>query len=92
LWFGVERSASRERNRQLLRRALSAWTIWPFDEPAAAEYGRIAALLRGLGRPIQQIDIQIAAVALSLGKTTVVSEDGDLGAIPGLDVESWATA
>jgi tRNA(fMet)-specific endonuclease VapC len=90
LWFGVERSASRDRNFQVLRRTLSAWTVWPFDEPAAEEYGRLSAVLRGLGRPMQQIDIQVAAVALSLGNTTVVSGDGDLSAVPGLTVETWA--
>jgi tRNA(fMet)-specific endonuclease VapC len=91
LWFGVERSASRDHNVDLLRRTLGAWTVWPFDEAAAEEYGRLSAVLRGLGRPMQQIDIQVAAVALSLGKTTVVSEDSDLAAVPGLDVENWAT-
>lgn len=40
---------------------------------------------------MQQIDIQVAAIALSLGKTTVVSEDSDLAAVPGLQVEHWAT-
>jgi hypothetical protein len=34
--------------------------------------------------------MQIAAVAFSLGNTTVVSSDGDMREIPGLDVENWA--
>ncbi len=34
----------------------------------------------------------IAAIALSLGKTTVVSADGDLSAVAGLAVENWSTA
>ena len=59
LWFGVERSASRDRNVQLLKRVLASWTVWPFDEEAAEEYGRLSALLRAAGRPIQQIDIMI---------------------------------
>jgi tRNA(fMet)-specific endonuclease VapC len=91
LWFGVERSASRDRNYHLLRRTLSAWTVWSFDEAAAEEYGRISAVLRGMGRPMQQIDVQVAAVALTLGKTTVVSEDADLRDVPGLEVENWVT-
>ena len=32
----------------------------------------------------------IAAIALSLGATTVVSGDSDLSTVPGLDVENWA--
>jgi tRNA(fMet)-specific endonuclease VapC len=48
--------------------------------------------LRRLGRPMQQIDIQIAAVALILGNTIVVSSDSDLAAVPGLAVETSAMA
>jgi tRNA(fMet)-specific endonuclease VapC len=40
---------------------------------------------------MQQIDIQIAAIALSLGNCTVVTADSDLAAIPGLRVENWAS-
>ncbi|MCY2969024.1 MAG: hypothetical protein NT069_36265 [Planctomycetota bacterium] len=38
---------------------------------------------------MQQIDIQIAAIAMTLGKCTVVSSDSDLAAVPGLKVENW---
>jgi predicted nucleic acid-binding protein len=44
------------------------------------------------GRPIGKIDLLIAAIALSLGHTTVVTGDSDLIAVPGLSVENWATA
>src|SRR5437870_2431475 len=72
LYFGIERSASRTKNLQRLRVALPSLTIWPFNETAAAEFGRLAAELGRLGRPMQQIDIQVAAVAISLGNCTVV--------------------
>jgi len=36
-------------------------------------------------------DIQLAAVAFSLGNCTVVTSDSDLSAIPGLRVENWTT-
>jgi tRNA(fMet)-specific endonuclease VapC len=65
--------------------------VWPLTEQAAEAYGRIAADLRRAGRPIGKIDMLIAAIALSLGKTTVVSADSDLTAVPGLTVENWAT-
>src|SRR4051794_7583139 len=67
LWDGVEYSATRERNSVRLRQMLADLILWPYDQPAAEAYGRLAAELRRLGRPMQQIDIQIAAVALSLG-------------------------
>jgi tRNA(fMet)-specific endonuclease VapC len=39
---------------------------------------------------MQQIDIQIAAIALTLGNCTVVTTDTDLAAVPGLHTENWA--
>jgi tRNA(fMet)-specific endonuclease VapC len=91
LWAGIEGSASRERNEVKLRNALSRLVVWPYANEAAAAFGRLFAELRRIGRPMQQIDIQIAAIALTLGNCTVVSADGDLAAVPGLTVENWAS-
>ena len=90
LFFGIEASATRDANLPRLKRALSQIVCWPFDRRAAEEFGRLAAALKRIGRPMQQIDIQIAAVALSLGNCAVVSTDSDFLAIPGLTVENWA--
>jgi tRNA(fMet)-specific endonuclease VapC len=91
LWSGVEGSVSRDRNIQRLRQSISRLLVWPYSTEAAAEFGRLFAELRRVGRPMQQIDIQIAAIALTLGNCTVVSTDADLSAVPGLTVENWAT-
>jgi tRNA(fMet)-specific endonuclease VapC len=40
---------------------------------------------------MQIVDMQLAAIALSLGNCTVVTTDSDLAAVPGLSVENWAT-
>jgi tRNA(fMet)-specific endonuclease VapC len=87
---GIERSANRDRNMQRLHRALPAPTLWPFDEEAAYEYGRVYAELLGLGRPMQVVDMMIAAIAFNLGGCTVVTKDGDLSAVPRLAVVNWA--
>ncbi len=92
LWAGVCASATRDRNEQRLIRRLADLVMWPYDEAAAHEFGRLFAELRDLGRPMQQIDVQIAAVALSLGNCTVVTKDTDFAAIPGLAVEDWSNA
>src|SRR5262249_8344689 len=90
LWAGVEGSASKQKNQLILLHNLPSFRIWPYDVPAAREFGRLAALLKQIGRPMQQIDMQIAAIAISLGNCTVVSKDSDYTAIPGLDVEDWS--
>ncbi len=89
LFFGIESSQSRDKNLARLNRALVGLACWPYTLEAAAEYGRLAAQMKGAGRTIQQVDLQLAAIALTLGQCTVVSEDSDLEAVPGLSVESW---
>jgi tRNA(fMet)-specific endonuclease VapC len=39
---------------------------------------------------MQQIDMMVAAIAMTLGNCTVVTTDSDLSAVPGLSVENWA--
>jgi tRNA(fMet)-specific endonuclease VapC len=91
LAYRVEGSLNRDRNLQRLQLALASWELWPVTEATAFEYGRIAAELRRIGRPIGQNDMMIAAIALTLGNCTVVTMDGDLSAVPALTVENWAS-
>jgi predicted nucleic acid-binding protein len=37
--------------------------IWPYGDKAAEEFGRIFTALKRAGRPVQQIDVQIGAMA-----------------------------
>lgn len=87
---GVLASDTRERNLPIVRRNRAQLTVWPFGEEAASIYGELWAALRAVGRPMQVPDIQIAAIALSLGDCIVVSKDGDLNSVPGLTVEDWS--
>ncbi len=90
LAYRAEGSPLRDRNLLRLRQALDVWKLWLVDAAAAFEYGRIAFELKAIGRPMGQNDIMIAAVAMSLGNTTIVTMDGDFSAVPGLAVENWA--
>ena len=91
LFFGIEFSRTRDENEARLIRAVAGLTFWPYTRDAAEEYGRLAAQLRRAGRTMQQVNIQVAAIALTLSQCTVVSEDTDLFAVPGLTVENWAS-
>lgn len=75
---------------KLLRAALPTLRLWPFDDDAAFAYRRLSAELLRVGRPMQVIDVIVAAVALTLGNCTVVGKVGDLAAVPGPTVENWA--
>ena len=90
LAYRIEGSTNRERNMQRLQLALAAWKLWPVTKDAAFEYGRVAFELRRLGRMIGHNDIMIAAIALTLGNTTVVTMDSDFANVPGLRIENWA--
>ena len=92
LWFGVERSVSRELNRERLVQGIARIPKWHFEDEAARHFGRIHHELRRGGRVMSVVDMQVAAIAFALGNCTVGSKDGDLSAVPGLQVENWATA
>jgi tRNA(fMet)-specific endonuclease VapC len=89
LFAGAEYSTSRVKSLDRLRHALATMVAWSFDRSAAREYGRIFAELRRIGRPMQQIDIQIAAISIVIGQCTVITYDSDLEAIPRLKVQNW---
>ncbi len=63
LYFAVHASQHREQNLRALWSMLSSLIVWPYDEEAAAEFGKIQADQRRLGKPIPPLDAQIAAVA-----------------------------
>ena len=92
LFAGVELSASREKNLPRLRRALSRLICWPYDRTAAEEFGKIFAESRRAGRPMQVVDMQIAAITRTLGSCILVTADSDFAHVPRLSVENWATS
>ena len=90
LAFRAEGSPHRDRNILRIHDALKEWRLWFLDTEAAFEYARIAFELKKIGRAVGQNDMGIAAIAISLGNTSVVTMDGDYMAISGLIVENWA--
>ncbi len=64
--------------------------VLPFDSDAADHYAEIAAGRRALGRPISQLDAQIAAIARSRGSGVATRNASDF-ADCGIDVvDPWA--
>ena len=59
------------------------------DEPAAEQFGRFKALLRRAGRPIGDIDLFIAGVAVRHGLTVVTNNMDHFARIPALPLENW---
>jgi tRNA(fMet)-specific endonuclease VapC len=86
----MELSDTKERNLRRLLHEIEDVVMWPFDVPAAKQFGKLYAYLMRRGRPMPQIDIQIAAIALTLSNCTLITADSDFAAIPGLDIEDWS--
>jgi tRNA(fMet)-specific endonuclease VapC len=89
LYHGVENSSDPNGNHQKMHNGIRGLAVWPYSVAAAAEYGRLQTYLQRMGRPMQQNDVQIAAIVRTLGNCILVSMDTDFAAIPGLRVEDW---
>jgi tRNA(fMet)-specific endonuclease VapC len=59
------------------------------DELAAEQFGRFKALLRRVGRPIGDIELFIAGVAVRYGLTVVTNNTDHFARIPDLPREHW---
>ncbi len=81
--YGVERMPHGKRRNQLLREAESIFVedfggrILAFDESSARMFAVIATQRRARGRPIEEPDAQIAAIARVHGATLATRNTGD---------------
>lgn len=89
LFYGVEKSAKRERNRERLQRFSGHFISLPFDDKAAVEYGQIRAQLETLGTPIGPNDLFIAAIARVHDVTLVTHNTREFRRVDGLKLEDW---
>lgn len=89
LHYGVEKSQFPDKNRQALNEFMLPLEMAPFNEKAAAIYGRIRTRLEQRGRMIGSYDMLIAAHAISLEATLVTNNVKEFSRIPGLKVSNW---
>ena len=89
LRYGADRKGSRKLHA-LIDTFAAAVEVMPFDEVAAAEFGRIGSMLAERGTPIGEFDVLIAAHAVSLRCTLVTNNVRHFSRVPGLSVENWA--
>ncbi|HEX5273222.1 MAG TPA: type II toxin-antitoxin system VapC family toxin, partial [Gemmataceae bacterium] len=89
LIYGAHRSAQPARTMNQVRAFCAPLVSLPFDDRAAAEYGRIRAHLASLGTPIGPNDLLIAAIALANGFTLVTHDTAEFSRVPGLALEDW---
>ncbi len=88
LRFGADRKGSRKLHG-LIDVLAAAIEVAPFDERAAAEFGRVASVLAERGTPIGELDGLIAAHAVALRCTLVTNNTRHFSRVPGLSLENW---
>lgn len=92
--FGVERLAEGSRKRRNLEveygrlREAVRWRDW--TEEAALAFGTRKARLQALGRPLHDMDLAIASIALSIGARVATHDVRHFERVEGLEVEDWA--
>jgi tRNA(fMet)-specific endonuclease VapC len=89
LEFGVANSSSPEKNAVALMNILSVLEVMPFEESAAAEYGKIRAELQRTGRVIGSLDMLIAAHSKACGCILVTNNTREFKRVENLVVEDW---
>ncbi len=92
LVYGAKHSSNYEKNMQAVQNLLSGIFILPFDTVAAWEAGDIMAYLAGIGKPIGDRDVLIAAHARSLSMVLVTHNTDEFSRVQNLVIEDWLDA
>ena len=88
LFFGALKSGRPKANFARIENFAAGNTVLACDIGTSREYGRIRNILHKMGRPIQENDIWIAALALEHG-LTLVSRDEHFKKIDELKRATW---
>lgn len=89
LQYGAMKSARPRQNRESLKEFIAPLDVASFDIAASEAYGEIRASLEKSGRPIDAMDLLIAAHALSLDARLATNNEREFRRVRGLHVENW---
>ena len=89
LMHGAQRSAHREDNLARLEVLLAALTVLPFDESAARRFGALKADLETRGESLDDLDLQIASIALENNLPLLTNNTNHFKRIRGLQLQNW---
>ena len=87
--FGAYNSQHCEKSLSLLKSFMVPISVLPYTEHVAYFYGEIRAYLQNKGSVIGQLDIMIAAHALSENATLVTNNTREFKRVKNLKLENW---
>ena len=86
---GAQRSRNREDNLARLEVLFAALTVLSFDESAARRFGRLKAELETKGEPLNDLDLQIASIALEHDLPLATNSTAHFKRVDGLQLQNW---
>jgi len=91
LEFGLAKNPNAESLRRALRGFLARIQVLPLSSNEARAYGHLRVKQEAAGRPLESMDMMIAAHAIAVG-AILVTADAVFGSVSGLaGRENWAT-
>jgi tRNA(fMet)-specific endonuclease VapC len=89
LIHGADRSLHREDNLTRLEVLFAALTVLPFDETAGRRFGHLKAELEERGEPLDDLDLQIASIALEQDLPLATNNTKHFKRVRDLKLENW---
>ncbi|HEY1678037.1 MAG TPA: type II toxin-antitoxin system VapC family toxin [Candidatus Sulfotelmatobacter sp.] len=90
LRFGVARKPQAMRLQRAVDEFLLRVEILPWDSRAARQYAKLRAVMEDSGTPMGNLDMMIAAEALSVG-AILITHDRVFHRVKQLKIEDWTT-
>ncbi len=87
--FGQSRMTLQDKRRRRIDLLLEQLPTLPWTQGAADAYGTLKMQLQSMGRPIGELDTQIAAHALAEDLILVTHNTRHFEKVPGLKLEDW---
>jgi len=89
LMFGLKKNYSKQLDFWL-KKVLAMFRVVSFDDTSSVIYGDIRTALEKSGAPLDNMDMLIAAAALSIDAVLVSHNTKHFSRIKGLKVEDWS--
>ena len=90
--YGAKASQRSQENLQKLYRFVDIIEVIPFTFECAKVFGTVKSKLRKLGKPTGEMDVLIAATAISHKSTFATLNKKHFENIEGLKIEIWSTS
>lgn len=88
--YGARKSRQIERNLATARRVAEIYPLLPVTQSVVETFANLRADLEVAGTPLDDMDLLIAATAMSHNLTLVTNNEKHFSRIPGLSLVNWA--